>query len=130
MQQIPLDYASNFFPTRVLQGLSFSDDFRTNIGLSNLGDKDAVFTLALQRVPGRNVAVTHIALPPSSLWHASIQTVFPLITSGGNFSVVVETASPETHMYASVIENGTDNARYVSPSIQGISVIKTATVDH
>ena len=127
-QQIPVDYSASFFPMRTLQGLSFSDGFRTNIGLSNLGDKDAIFTLALQRVPGRNVAVTHIALPPSSLWHASIQTVFPLITSGENFSVVVETGSPETHVYASVLENGTDSARFVPPIITGLSVIKTATL--
>jgi hypothetical protein len=123
-QPIPISYVPTFFPQRTLQGLSFSDDFRTNIGLANLSEKDVPFTLALQRVPGRNVAVAHITLPPSSLWHASIQTVFPLITNGDNFTVVVETGNPETYVYASVIENGTDVARFVSPMIIGGSAIR------
>ena len=126
-QPIPIDYTSSFFPTRVLQGLSFSDAFRTNVGIANLSERDASFTLALQRVPGRNVAVTHVTLPATSLWHASIQSLFPLITAGDNFSVVVETSAPNTHVYASVIENGTDAARFVAPSIIGVSTIKTAT---
>ncbi|MGZ8796250.1 MAG: hypothetical protein ACXW2F_02810, partial [Thermoanaerobaculia bacterium] len=54
---------------------------------------------------------------PNSLWHMSIQSAFPLITSGDNFSVVVETASPDTHVYASVIENATNSARFVEPSL-------------
>ena len=125
-QPIPIDYTSSFYPARMLEGLSFSDSFRTNIGIANLGEKDAPFTLALQRVPGRNVAVSHITLPASSLWHASIQSIFPLITAGDNFSVVIETSAPSTHVYASVIENGTDAARFVAPSILGVSTIKTA----
>jgi hypothetical protein len=127
VQAIPIDYTSAFFPMRVLQGLSFSDAFRTNIGIANLGDNDASFTLALQRVPGRNVAVTHVTLPGATLWHSSIQSMFPLITAGDNFSVVIETSAPETHVYASVIENATDAARFVAPSIIGTTVVQTAT---
>ena len=128
-QPIPVEYLSAYSPLRVLQGLSFSDDYRTNVGLANLGQRDASFTLALQRVPGRNVAVTHVTLPPQSLWHASIQSMFPLITAGDNFSVVVETSSPDTHVYASVIENGTDVARFVAPWSIGMPVVKTAQAD-
>jgi len=127
VQTIPIDDVSTFFPMRVLQGLSFSDDFRTNIGIANLGENAASFTLALQRVLGRNVAVTHVTLPGSTLWHASIQSLFPLITAGDNFSVVIETSAPETHVYASVIENGTDAARFVPPLPIGTSVVQAAT---
>ena len=126
VQSIPIDYSSVSFSTRVLERLSFSDEFRTNIGIANLSDRDAPFTLALQRVPGRNVAVAHITLPATSLWHASIQSIFPLITAGDNFSVVVETSAPNTHVYASVLENGTDAPRFVSPTSGGAS-IKTAS---
>ena len=126
-QMIPIEDATTFFSMRILQGLSFSDDFRTNIGIANLGEKDASFTLALQRVPGRNVAVTHVTLPGATLWHASIQSMFPLITAGDNFSVVIETSAPETHVYASVIENGSDAPRFVAPLTIGTSVVQTAT---
>lgn len=124
VQPIPIDYTPTYYPLRVLQGLSFSDDFRTNIGIANLGEKDASFTLALQRVPGRNLAVAHVTLPATTLWHAPIQSIFPLITSGDNFSIVIEMSSQETHVYASVIENATDVPRFVSAL--GSTVVQTA----
>jgi len=127
VQPIPIDYNSSSFPLRVLHGLSFSDAFRTNIGIANLGDNAASFTLALQRVPGRSVAVSHVTLPGSSLWHASVQSLFPLITSGDNFSVIIETSAPNTHVYASVIENATDAARFVAPSVFGVSTVQAVT---
>lgn len=116
-QPIGLDFLTDDYPLRLLQGLSFSDDFRTNIGLVNLGERPAEFILALQRVPGRNLAITRVTLPPNANWHVSIQTLFPLITHGNNFGVVVETRSAQTFVYASVIENATDAARFVQPSV-------------
>jgi len=68
-------------------------------------------------VPGRNLAVTRISIPPNALWHMSIQAAFPLITNGDHFAVVVETTSPETYTYASVIENATNVARFVQPGL-------------
>jgi hypothetical protein len=115
-QPIALSYGSSYFPVRVLSDLSFSDDYRTNLGLVNLGTATADFTLALQRVPGRNLAVTRISLPPNALWHMSIQSAFPLITNGDHFGVVVEVQSPQTYVYASVIANATNVARFVQPS--------------
>lgn len=116
-QPIAVNYGSTYFPVRVLRELSFSSDYRTNIGLVNLGSADATFTLALQRVPGRNLAVTRIPIPPNRLWHMSIQSAFPMITNGDHFSVIIETASAETYVYASVIENTTNAARFVQPSL-------------
>ncbi|MGZ4779364.1 MAG: hypothetical protein ACXV5L_09215 [Thermoanaerobaculia bacterium] len=115
-QPIALQYGNPFAPIRVLNGLSFSDDFRTNVGLANLGEENAEFVLALQRLAGRNVAVSRIVVPPNSLVHAALQSLFPLITSGTDFSVLVETPSPNTYVYASVIENATDAARFVQPA--------------
>lgn len=116
-QPIAISYGSAYFPVRVLRELSFSADYRTNLGLVNLGPAPADFTLALQHVPGRNLAVTRISIPPNALWHMSIQAAFPLITNGDHFAVVVETASPDTYTYASVIENATNVARFVQPGL-------------
>ncbi|HEX7192262.1 MAG TPA: hypothetical protein VF381_11910 [Thermoanaerobaculia bacterium] len=117
-EPITVDYGPTFFPVRSLPGLAFSDDFRTNIGLANLSeDKEATFILALQRLPGRNIAVSRITLPPESLAHTPIQTLFPLITSGDDFTIVVETASPETFIYASVIDNNTTAARFIHANV-------------
>ena len=119
-QPIAINYGSTYYPVRVLRELSFSSDYRTNLGLVNLGEATADFTLALQHVPGRNLAVTRISIPPNALWHMSIQAAFPMITNGDHFAVIVETASADTYTYASVIENATNVARFVQPGL-GVS---------
>lgn len=116
-ESIPVEWADVTFPIRTLSGLSFSDLFRTNIGLVNLGDRPASFTMALQRIAGRNIAVTTVTLPPNALAHTSIQSLFPLIARGDDFSVVVETNAPSTYVYASVIDNSSSEAHFIVPSI-------------
>jgi hypothetical protein len=116
-QPIAVEYGASYFPLRVLSGLSFSDDYRTNIGIANLGDHPAEVALALQRLPGRNMAVTRVVVGANSLWHASLNTFFPMIADGGDFTVVVETLQPETYVYASVIENATNSATFVQPTV-------------
>jgi hypothetical protein len=117
-EPIPVDYASGgYYPQRTLNGLSFSDSFRTNIGLANLGDHEAAFTLALQRLAGRNLALTRLVIPPNSLTHVSIQSLFPMITKGDDFTVLVETGSRDTYVYASVIDNETSEAHFIQPAI-------------
>lgn len=116
-EPIPIAYADSTYPVRTLNGLSFSDTFRTNIGLVNLSDRDAEFTLALQRISGRNIAVARLTIPPSSLSHTSIQGLFPLITKGDDFMVVIETSAPKTYVYGSVIDNTTSDARFIQPTI-------------
>jgi hypothetical protein len=117
-EPITVDYGPTFYPLRYLPGLAFSDDFRTNIGLANLSEeKEATFVLALQRLPGRNVAVTRITLPPETLAHTSIQSLFPMITSGTDFTIVVETPSPDTFIYGSVIDNNTTTARFIHANV-------------
>lgn len=116
-QPTAVQYGTPFTPFRFLNNLSFSDEFRTNIGLANLGDAPAEFVLALQRVAGRNVAVSKVTVPPNALIHTSLQSLFPLITNGNDFAVLIETPSPDTVVYASVIENATNTARFVQPAI-------------
>lgn len=109
--------SDTYYPIRVLDGLVFSDEYRTNIGLVNSGEKTAEFLLAVQRIPGRNLAVTRISVEPGSLVHVAVQTLFPLITKGEGFSVVVETAARETHVYASVVENATSAGEFIVPRV-------------
>ena len=117
-EPIPVDTSSGgYYPQRALHGLSFSDTFRTNIGLANLGEHETTFILALQRLAGRNLALTRLTLQANSLIHASIQSLFPLITKGDDFTVVVETGARDTYVYASVIDNTTNEARFIQPAV-------------
>jgi len=126
-QPIAVQYGMPFTPFRFLSNLSFSDEFRTNIGLANLGDTPAEFVLALQRVAGRNLAVSRVNVPPNALLHVSLQTLFPLITNGNDFSVLIETPAADTFVYGSVIENATNAARFIQPAI-GIPMQKLPQV--
>lgn len=117
LQPIPQYPSQTWYPFRVLDGLAFSEAFRTNIGLVNFGEQDADFVLALQRIPGRDLAVTRIRVPAGSVMHTAVQSLFPLITKGIGFSVVVETPARQTHVYASVIENIDNAARFIVPRI-------------
>jgi hypothetical protein len=114
---IAVTYGPSFGPLRTLNGLSFSDAFRTNIGLANLGEHEALFTLAIQRVPGRNLAVTRFPVGASTLIHTAVQSLFPMITKGDDFIVIVETSSPDTYTYASVIDNETNETHFIQPAI-------------
>jgi hypothetical protein len=117
LQQLDVYPNDTWFPIRVLDGLAFNEQLRTNIGLVNFGEQDTDFLLALQRIPGRNVAVTHVRVAAGALLHTSIQSLFPLITEGSGFSVAVETPSRQTHVYASVIENADNRARFIASRI-------------
>lgn len=116
-QPIAINYGPSYFRRRALQDLSFTDRYRTNIGIANLGESDTDVTIALQRIPGRNLAVTRLTLPSNALLHTSIQSIFPLITKGDHFAVVVESSSPDTYAYASVIENATNKAVYIPSTV-------------
>ena len=117
LQPLGVYIGPSFHPTRVLDGLAFGEEFRTTIGLVNFGEREADFVLALQRIPGRTLAVTPIRVRPNGIVHTSIQSLFPLITDGSGFSVVVETLHPETYVYASVIQSEDHAARFVGPRV-------------
>lgn len=116
-QPLAVYVGPSFHPTRVLDGLAFSELFRTNIGLVNFAETDAMFVLALQRIPGRTIAMSPVVVAPGGIVHTSIQSLFPLITRGSGFSVVVETLTPETYVYASVIESETHAGRFVAARV-------------
>ena len=115
-QPVTAYQGQTWFPLRALDDLSFSDEYRTNIGLVNFGDKDAEFLLALQRIPGRNLAVSYLTVGPRSLSHMSIQSIFPLISKGDDFTVVIEAVSRDTYVFGSVIDNA-HAGRFVAPRV-------------
>ncbi len=115
LQPISTYLAPQDAPLRILDGLAFSEKFRTNIGLVNFSPREAEFVLALQRIPGRNLAITTVRVAAGSLIHASIQSLFPLITDGTGFGVLVETRAPDTYVYASVIESADHSGRFIAP---------------
>jgi hypothetical protein len=110
-------FAQAWAPSRVLDNLAFSEEFRTNIGIVNFGERDADFVLALQRIPGRTMAVSRLRVRAGSLIHSSIQSIFPLITQGDGFSVIVETSARDTYVYGSVIESATHSGRFVGSRV-------------
>jgi len=116
LQPLATSYRSEWAPFRALDNLGFADDMRTNIGLVNFSDRDADFLLALQRLPGRDLAVTRVRLGPEALLHISIQELFPLIPKGEHFRVVVETPVHETYVYASVIDSE-QTGTFVQPRV-------------
>jgi hypothetical protein len=117
LQPIDVFRADAWYPVRILDNLAFSEEFRTNIGLMNFGEQAADFLLALQRIPGRNVAIAQVRIEPGALAHMSIQSVFPLITEGHGFSVVIESGARDTYVYASVIQSSNNGASFISPRI-------------
>jgi hypothetical protein len=117
LQPLGVYVGPSYHPMRVLDGLAFSEEFRTTIGLVNFGERDADFVLALQRIPGRTLAVTPIRVRSNGIVHTSIQSLFPLITDGSGFSVIVETPAPETYVYASVVRSDEHAGRFVAPRI-------------
>jgi hypothetical protein len=100
---------------QTLPALHVGKQFRTNIGVVNPSDTEAVVLLALQRVEGRSLGVVTQKLPPRSHVQLPLQSFFPMLTEGENLSLVVEHTNPEAYVYASVIVNATHNARYYGP---------------
>lgn len=116
LQLLGTAYGSEWAPFRALDGLGFSDELRTNIGLVNFSGREAIFMLALQRLPGRDLAVNTVRLEPESLLHISIHALFPMIPKGEHFRVVIETPERETYCYASVIDNA-HTGTFVQPRV-------------
>lgn len=114
---IPVTDATTFFPLRTLPALSYSDALRTNIGLVNLGEHAAVITVALRSQTGEMVAASRIELAPNTMRHDAMQILFPAMKNGDNYTVLVETASRDTYVYASVVDNVTNEGRFIVPVV-------------
>ncbi|HVT44414.1 MAG TPA: hypothetical protein VMT00_08485 [Thermoanaerobaculia bacterium] len=112
---IPISYATPAAGIHILPGLQMNDQYRTNIGLVNLNDEAVRFTMALQRIEGRHLAVSSFVIGAGGLVQVSLENLFPLITEGSDFSLVVETSAANAYSYASVIDNSDHRATFVQP---------------
>ena len=101
--------------TSILSGLRIDEDYRTNIGLANVGEETAMATISLQRLTGRTIDTTTVQLPPRSLQQMSLAELFPIITEGSDLSLVIEFMSPDSYAYASVLQNESHDGRFVGP---------------
>lgn len=112
---VPVVYGRMPASLQSLDSLSVNEAYRTNIGIVNLSESPVEFSLSLQRVEGRSLAVRAMSLPPRSIIQAPIQAIFPVITEGDNFRVLIESSADSTYCYASVIDNVDHHAVFVRP---------------
>lgn len=101
----------------VLPGLVVDRDFRTTLGICNLSTEPVTIVVALELIEGRILAWSRMTLAPESVSHAPIQNYFPLLLAADDVMVVVDSPAPGVLAYASVIDNRTHEARFVSPRI-------------
>lgn len=114
--QIPrILYARPNNMTSLLSGLRIDEEYRTNIGLANVGDAAATVSLSLQRMTGRPLDTVTLVLSPRSLRQVALGEIFPIVTEGSDLSVVVEFLSPDAYAYASVLRNETHDGFFVGP---------------
>lgn len=112
-QMIPVLYSSRAGTSAMLPGLSINERYRTNVGLVNYGPTPATFSVGIQIVPGRNVDSTLVHVPPFSVMQRALQEIFPVLTEGENLVVIAESFAADTFVYASVIDNETNEPRLV-----------------
>lgn len=116
-QPIPVTDARAFYPLRTIPNVSYSASRRTNIGIVNLGESQAVVTLALLSPTGETAGATRAVLPPNSMWHMAVQLLFPAMKMGDNYSVLAETGAHDTFVYGSVLDNTTNQAEFIAPLV-------------
>ena len=116
-QDIPIIDAGAYFPQRTLSNLSYTDSHRTNLGLINLGEQEAIITMALRSAAGDTVSASRSVLPANTMWHLALQLLFPGMPQGDGYSVLIETGMHDTYVYASVIDNSTNDAEFVLPAV-------------
>lgn len=114
-QVLTVQYGDRRSQLESITGLTINETFRTNLGLVNPTDEEALVVLALQKLAGRNLAVVRQTLPPRTHLHVPMQSVFPLLSEADNLTLVIEHTNPGAYVYASVVSNATGNARYYGP---------------
>jgi hypothetical protein len=111
-QPINTFYGLRFGPVVALPALASTDEHRTNVGLVNLGESEATFTMVLQRLEGRNLALQRITLAPQTMIHLSLRAIFPLLSDADNLTLLCESAGDNAYVFASVLRND-DHSGYV-----------------
>jgi len=102
-----------------LEGLRSGSDYRTNVGLVNLGKSTAIVSIdARSGSTGASIGSKQLALRSNEQQQFAVTSAnFPGLQASDNFFLIVknETASPVT-AYASVIDNRTNDPSFVGSS--------------
>ena len=117
-QNIP-NYPASIGPVSgVLRGLRADDEYRTNVGIANASDGVRLVTLAIQRIDGRSIGITTLVLAPGELVHESVLRLFPVLGSGRDLTLVAEPSDDGVVVYATVLDNATNRARFIEPAFR------------
>lgn len=116
---VPVLYGGSPGGVHVLRGLTMDDDLRTDIGIVNLMPAPATFTVSVQRLEGRPIAVQTVTIGPESSAHVPLNELFPLVERGSNLTLIVDGVAPESYAYACVVRNDTHEVRFVTPVVMG-----------
>lgn len=112
-QPIPVISGDPSPAATLIAPIGFDDATRANLGIANLEDQPVTVTFAVRKVATRNVATTTIVIPPRTLFHAPIQSYFPLLPNGSGLSIIVEASGRRVITYGSVVENETNDAKFL-----------------
>lgn len=113
-QRVPVYRVSTGPESARLRDLRVDEEFRTNLGLANASSSSVVITLSLRRSGGRAFATTTVVLGPGEHRQQPLQTFFPVLESASAVEVVAEPSGPGAVVYASVLDNETHAARFIS----------------
>lgn len=114
-QQIPVIYGPLPRAVMYIGPVTSDEEFRTNLGLVNIGDEPVSFTVSIQRLPGRNLAVNTLTVNPRSMVHSTLASLFPLLEEVSGVTIVVDPTAANTYAYASTIRLADNQARFFAP---------------
>lgn len=112
---VPVIYGEQPRGEMVIGPVTHDKEVRTNIGLVNLNDKPVNFTISIQKVPGRSLAVNTIAVPPRGMVHSLVDVLFPLLEEGRDLMIIVDPSEANAYAYASMIRNNDGSTRFFAP---------------
>jgi hypothetical protein len=99
--------------------LEESPDFRTNIGLTNLGDSDADVEIEFFNVDGSSLGTSTITVPAGQGMQKNrmIRDFTTSVVRGARATIRVPTVDGRIMAYASVIDNRSNDPTYVEPIV-------------
>jgi hypothetical protein len=112
---VPVIYGKRPRGEMVLGPVTHDKEVRTNIGLVNLNETPVNFTISIQKVPGRSLAVNTLTVPPRGMVHSLVDVLFPLLEEGRDLMIIVDPSEGNAYAYASMIRNNDGSTRFFAP---------------
>ena len=118
-QSVPDVTGDDLQTTTYLTALAANASYRTNIGLVNRGDVTGNAVLQLYDANGAFIGAASVNVPPSSFQQNSLASYIPQaasVTLDGASMIVTSSSPGAVSVYASVIDNRTQDPIYVQAS--------------